>query len=271
MQKRFPFPAGYAFSFFLPALYDDVARRWKGAAIGYLALLTFICWAIGCWSFYQQLQIFSDREVPRFTEQLPPLTFQDGKISTSEGKTYPIEVQGDPFLLIDTANTTSQEERDSFPVVLTDTQLITKDNGSTEIHEISEYAELLRNGTMTAKDWLVQIREFIQLLFFVLAPLWLILSFLLYLIWALILSLLALLMNSILHKGLEYPSLYRLSIVALTPSLIVATVLDVAGVDIPWGFFAFLGLTILYVIFAVVSVQEPRRTAGPPEVPHSPA
>lgn len=271
MQKRYPFPAGYAFSFFLPALYDDVARRWKGAAIGYLALLTFVCWAIGTWSFYHQLQLFSEREVPRLTEKLPSLTYQDGKISTPEAKAYPVDFSGTPFLLIDTANTASQEERDSYPMVLTDTQFITNENGSTEIHELSEYAELMKNGTMQAKDWIGTIRQIINWTFFILAPLWLIFSFVLYLVWALILSLLGLLMNSILHKGLDFPPLYRLSIVALTPALIIATVLDVAGVNVPWGFLGFLGLTILYVIFAVFSVHDPRPMAAPPEVPHAPS
>lgn len=268
MQKRFPFPAGYAFSFFLPALYDDVARRWKGAAIGYLTLLTFVCWAIGCWSFYHQLQIFSDREVPRFTEKLPPLTYQDGKVSTPEPRAYPIEVHGVPFLLIDTVNATSQEERDSYPMVLTDTQLITENQSSQRTYEISEFAEILKSGTMTAKDWLQTIRELIFWAFIFIAPLWLIFSFVLYLVWALILSLLALLMNSILSKGLDYPPLYRLSIVALTPALIISTVLDVAGVHVPWGFLGFLGLTILYVIFAVFSVQDSKQPPSPPEFPY---
>lgn len=260
MEKRFPFVTGYLLSFVSPAFYDDVARRWKGAAAGYLILLVVVCWALMAWVTYSWMTHFVENEVPHFTKKLPALTYEDGMISTPEPRPYTINLHGDPDLLIDTANLTSEEERAKHPVVLTDTEIIFSDpSGRTETYAIDEFASFLKPGTMTPPDWKPVVRIWVLGLYAAYLIFWLGFSLAFAFFAALVMSLLALLLNGILSKNLEFPALYRLAAVALTPAYLIWTFLPLFGFTLPLGFWSAMlvpvGVTILYTVFAVFSVK----------------
>jgi len=275
MEKRYPFFAGIVLSLFLPAFYDDVAHRWKGAAIGYPMLMLLIVWAVTGVFFYSSIDELDGPELRSVTDQLPPLTYDNGKVSTPEDRPYKIELEGAPLILIDTTNQVV-DEHDSYPIVLTDTEFTAENNnGRRETHQIAEFDPFLTNGTMDPGDWPAVVLQWVTTSFYIISPFYFIYMLVRALVEALFFSLIALLMNSILSKGLNYAALFRLSVVALTPGYLLSTVLWVCNVYFPFWFLwmlVFYGITVVYVIIGVSSASKTEYAAyPPPDGPGQPA
>src|SRR5687767_6561038 len=87
-------------SFYSKSLYQDVARGWKGLALGYLLLVMAICWLPFSYDFHRFLNHYSSQILPGVIEQVPTITINKGKLSIDKPVPYAIKQPGDGFTLI---------------------------------------------------------------------------------------------------------------------------------------------------------------------------
>ncbi|MEM1060620.1 MAG: DUF1189 family protein [Verrucomicrobiota bacterium] len=267
-ESKSPFIFGYVLSLFSPRFYDQVARLWKGAAIGYAALLVLVYWVCFMVVTSPRLAEIKPMIEAGMPAGFPSLTYENGALSSSREEPFRFEEGGEKLLLIDTGNQVSDEERQGFEIVLTDTEMIVPSEAtSTSLQDLAD-AGLLTTGTMTPTDWVAYLDETLTWLYWLAMPFLFVFHFIFILVGALVLSLMALLINAILKKDLEYPALYRLSIVAATPAYLFSLVAMVLSLTMAVSVFNLVGLLIhaAYTIFAVSSV----RSRQPPPVQMGP-
>ncbi len=65
--------------------------------------------------------------------------------------------------------------------------------------------------------------------------------------WALVVSLFGLIVMSIMKMSLEFGDVFKLSIYSLTVPVILETVLEVAGISLPYFVVLYLGIALLYL------------------------
>src|SRR5688572_32963110 len=79
--RRFPFVAGYL-AWFLPALWRDAGRRWRGIGVFYMLILVALSWAAVLGKGYPSFRDFVRNDVPTFASQVPNIDIKNGVVTT---------------------------------------------------------------------------------------------------------------------------------------------------------------------------------------------
>ncbi len=230
-------------SFFSKALYRDVCFHWKRVGFGYLLLLLIVCWIPRIMKIHSGLNEFVENEVPPMVAQVPTITFKNGEASVDVPQPYMIPDANDVIGIIDTTGEiTSLNETDAF-FLLTKTQLIYKENEyKTETFDLSELGDMVIDQNLINK-WIGLIKSWVVPVICVFAIPG---SYIFRIIQALIYGAIGLLFANMCKSQRSYASLVRLAVVAVTPVIIVGTVLSMAGLTLPFsgllGFAAAMGL-----------------------------
>lgn len=251
-------------AFYSAALYRSVAREWRGLAVPYLLALLFFCWflnAIG--AFVQLNRLADDPEFLAFVDQIPPITIQDGVVSTDVSQPYFMAEDGSPgiFFIIDTTGEiTSLDENVTEGVLLTRDHLYLKrEHGGLQELDLSQvqsfYLDRERiRGWVGPFALVMALATFLFMPFFALA-------------YRLALSLFLSVVGQAGAQGLgislEWKACFRLAVVAMSPGLLIATLvpLMVPGAFLGAGWaLAFGALHLGYLTFAVLA----NRSAPPP-------
>lgn len=93
-MKRFRRLSAIWASFYSAALYRDVATRWKGIGLLYLMLLLALCWLPSAVRWFVGLREFSAAGVPVIVKQLPTVTIANGVMSASPPGRHLIRIPG---------------------------------------------------------------------------------------------------------------------------------------------------------------------------------
>lgn len=242
-------------SFYSKELYRDVGLHWTRTGFVYLLLLLAICWIPLVIQFRLVLTDFVDIMAPPVIKQIPEITIIDGEASIKEPQPYYIRVPetADVLAIIDTTGTINSLYNTDAVVLLTKTTLIVRNEIETRTFRLSEVGNYTLNQPIIW-SWLDTGIKFFAPVFYPLAVLG---SFFFRIIQALIYAAIGLLFASRIKAKLSYSALLRLAIVAVTPCIIVKTVLNVAGVHLPVaGLWYFLG-AMGYLSFGVKACSEP--------------
>lgn len=264
-------------SFYSGKLYRDVARNWGAGVFLYLLLLLTICWAI--------LMVPMQRSVNKgMTEMMNDMKMEwpkniivkNGTVITPENRPYFIKDSktNETLIVIDTSGKYTQ---------LQDTQagmLVTKDtvmywNSSPhgeEMHAVVNKDEdqqavsiemMDNNGKMTiekiphnlnfqidpakVKIVFLQIMDWLWIL---ILPFMLAVSFLYRILESLFYALIGKLFAMLAGVRLLYVDIVKLAMVALTPAIVISTILECFG---KWSYHTglFFMLSVAYIIFAV--------------------
>jgi len=231
-------------SFYSSELYQDVGLNWKGTGFGYLFLLLAICTIPGMFKFQKGLSNFIDEQSPQFVNQVPKITIEKGKVHIDEQQPYYI-TSPDSNKIVAIIDTTGQiqslDNTDAF-VLLTNTKLLSRQS-KTEIrtYDLTNVKHfVLEQSTITR--WLDIGKRVLVPMFY---PFVLLGSFIFRIIQSLIYAAIGLLFAAWCKTKLPYLSLIRLSVTAVTPCIIVRTVLESTSVRIPlpglWFFLVAMG------------------------------
>lgn len=258
-KKQYRFYHIPVLAFFSRALYRDVARNWKGTAFGYLFLLLVLCWIPAIMSMHRGLAEFVDQEAPKLVSQIPEMTITDGEVSIGEPEPYIIRAPdtGEALVVIDTTGQIT---------TLADTEAV----GLVTKHAVTFEKNAYESRTFSFRDidhfvltqekiygWLDVGKRFAAP---VLYPFCVVGGFIYRVVQALLYAALGLLIARIVKTELSYDSLLRLSVVAVTPAIIVATLLTMAGTRLPMGGLWYFLATMGYLTFGI-------RAAKPEEEP----
>jgi len=241
-----------ALSFYSKSLYQDVARHWRGIAATYLFLLLLIAWVPLVFVMHHSLSQFISAQGPGFVEQVPQVTVSQGELSIDSPSPYIIFTprEHDVLLIIDTSGRLrSLEDLPSNLLVTEHAVLLRKTDGQLLKYEFDQDANFSFDKTDVA-HWLHALKLW---LLPSLMPFLVLISFAYRLIQGLIFALVGMLFSRLLKIGLSYQQCLRLSLVALTPTIFAATLLQYFGIVFRNEVIYLFLLALIYLFFAIYS------------------
>lgn len=251
-------------SFFSRDLYRDVGQNWKGIAAVYLVLLLAFCWIFETWVVHTKVSQFITNETPPFIEQIPEITIKDGNVSINEPVPYFINdpETNDVIAIIDTSGQYTSLDNTEAYLLLTNNKLIgRKSETETRVYDLSQIGEFFLDQA-AANKFVSIFKTYFSFVFYVCAVLF---SFIYRLVQVLIYGALGLLLCKVAKVSLDYQTLVRLAVISITPVVILDTVLEVAGINVPlfWLICFAIALFYLYVGVRANKVQSVPHTAHP--------
>lgn len=237
-------------SFFSRPLYRDIALRWQGVAFGYLLLLLALCWIPGAIRIHRSLTFFVDEEAPLVIEQVPEITIINGQAFIDQPQPYTIydPDTGEALLVIDTSGTITSLEQTDARGLVTARQAIFQKNA---IETRSFSFETVDRYTLNQKKitrWLDMGKTWAAP---VLYPLCILGSFTYRIVQALLYACIGLLIANLCKGKLPFDALLRLSVIAITPAIIIGTLFDAAAVSLPLEGLWFFLLSMGYLLFGI--------------------
>ena len=239
-------------TFFSKDLYADIALNWKRVNFLYLLLLLAICWVGAMVKMHRGLNNFITNDAPAFIDQIPEITITDGQVSIKEDQPYYITApdSGEVLIIIDTTGKiNSLEETEAF-CLLTKNKVMTKKNEiQNDTYDLSAIKSFSINSEQIT-GWLKFGAKFAAVVIY---PFALIGSYVYRIVQALIYAAVGMLMAAICKTKLSYATLIRLAVAAVTPGIIVYTILALAGN--PIRLYWYLIAALVYLFFAIRSVS----------------
>lgn len=245
-------------SFYSKSLYQDVAREWKGLALGYLLLVMAICWLPFSFDFHRFLNQYSSQILPGIVTQFPTITIAKGKLSIDKPVPYFIKQPGDGLTLIvfDTSGKYTSLDQISAFALVTQNKIMVQEQGA-PASKFSTYSLDKFHDTTISKANVHYVADKVVFWSSVLMyPIAVIIAFVYRLLQILLLAGISLLFASLYRIPLTYRAAIRLAVVAFTPMLILATLVEYFVLPIPYlGVFSAL-LVVGYLGYAVYAQKE---------------
>ena len=266
-MKRFSIIHVPLLSFFSKPLYRDVGLNWKGVCFGYLLLLLAVCWIPQVVKIYMDFSDFVEKEAPPVVEQVPRITIADGQVSIDEPQPYYIKdpESGQVLAVIDTTDTiTSPEDANAFCLLTRTSVVAKKSEFETRSWDLSQVQNFVVDSDRIM-GWLCTLKKFLVVLIY---PLALVGSYLYRIVQALIYAVVGLLFAYLCKVKLSYAALLRLAVAAVTPCIILNTVLSVADAHLPYGWLFYLAIALAYLLFGVTACRA--TPAAPQQAPLPP-
>ncbi len=238
-------------SFYNPETYRDAVIKMKGRTFGYLLLLVLLCMVPLMIAIVNGGNNFMADDGKFIVEQVPEITFKNGIASMDKESPYYIKSkQGETLFVIDLSDSAAITElQGSAKVLLTKDKLIAQQKeNETRTYKLSD----VQNFTLNAGKiinwfdyaWIVYLIIFIAMLMF----------FAIYrLVQAAFNALLGLIISSFMKVNLDYTSLLYISMIAITPVAIIASLIWATDFEIPYkGWLGFI-LALGYISFGIIA------------------
>jgi hypothetical protein len=253
MEKTFPFWQAPYLAFFSQPFYRAVAWRWRGLALTYLLVLLVVMWLPNVLRLNNTLETFRKSDLPPILEQVPKLEIQQGEVKADVRMPYRIidPKTKETLVVIDTNATEDDFDRLNTAVLITKNQLISNRNSFNRSFNLSDL-----EGVSVDKDSLERfidggiawIRTFAY-------PILVINSWGYRFMQALIFGVIGLIIVNSVQAKLPYAAVVRLSVIALTPVIILRTLFDFFGVSVPFWWLLAFAITMVYLYQAIKANQ----------------
>ncbi|MCC7410104.1 MAG: DUF1189 family protein [Gammaproteobacteria bacterium] len=231
-------------------LYREVARRWQGRAFVYLLVLIAIAWTLLFVRFVpvqkDELTILAEK----YITQVPAVHIADGVATVDALQPYEIRDpdSGRVVAILDTTGEVTTLEGTDAGMLLTRNQVISRENQTEtrafdlgHIEALTVDQDLLRAIVAGVLRWGPVVAW----------PLAILTSFIFRILQAIVYAAIGLMLQSMLHVSLGFNVLLTLAMVAITPAIVVGTVLELATLPLPFqGLLLFL-LAMAYLAFAI--------------------
>lgn len=256
-MQRYKFFHPWLMSFFSKDLYRDVGSNWKGIAAKYMFVLQLIIWLPMIYMFYTSYDVALNKEFKPFIEQIPEMRIEKGELSIDKPVPYTIRdtETGEVIVVIDTSGQITSLDQTQAQLLITKTQVMAyKDRDKTtgkaqkiETYSLSEIDdfEMTREQVM---EWAVTLKPWLMLIVYVLAVLG---AFLYRVVQALLYGAIGCLFSKMMGAKLTYQQCMRLSLIAVTPAIILGTVFSLMSVSYNYQLTSYFALSMIYLFFAV--------------------
>lgn len=239
-------------SFYSKSLYQDVGRNWRKISYLYLFLLLAVCHIPIMFKTHSAVSHYLLHEAPKIIKQVPVITISKGQVSTDVRMPYFIKdpENNAPLIIIDTTGqVTSLKNSDAFALLTKSKLIIRKSPTESRMLDLSGFDDLVINQSRIY-DW---IDTFMQYFAFVLYPFSLLFSFLFRLIEAFIFAFIAIYYSKYMKLNLKFYSLISLSIISMTPAIILDTLYNYVDITIQFWWLIDFFIALGYLFFAVKS------------------
>lgn len=251
-MRRYSYFQVPSLSFFSNDLYIDVGKNWKGVNFLYLLLLLAVCLVPTMISLHRGVSDFINNEAPALVNQVPKITITDGLVSIKEAQPYYIKDpdSNEALAIIDTTGQIdSIEDMNAFCLLTSDKIIIKQSKFETRTYDLSNIKAFAVDSERIT-GWLHVGGKFLAIIAY---PFALLGSLVYRVVQALIYAAIGLLFASVCKTTLPYTALIRLAVVAMTPCIIVGTILGLIDVSIPaW---LYLVVALAYLFFAIKSIS----------------
>ena len=265
-KRRYSVLHPFFMSFFSRALYQDVARNWRGFAFLYLLLLVALCTIPKTISIHTGLSDFIRNSAPQVLSQIPEITISQGRLSTDREEPYFIRDPegGENIAVIDTTGRFDSLDDVSAHVLVTKTHVMFR-RSQREIRTFDlSGIEYFRFDHTVIYRWVGVVAKWLAIALF---PVILLGSFVYRIIQALIYGLIGVLFSKITKISLGYQALVRLAIMAVTPAIILGAIRDIAQVPVRfWWLWCFL-IAMAFLFFGVKANGGRYSATAPPMGP----
>ncbi len=249
-------------SFFSKALYRDVRLEWQGTCFPFLLLLLTVCWIPPMVELHRSFSDFVRNDAPGVLSQVPQISIAYGTVIVDAPQPYFIK---DPetletlFILDTTGTYTNLKETEALGLLTASEVIVKKSDVETRTFNVSNIEQLTLNKQKIS-GWLETARRYAAVTIFPFAVAG---SFVFRIVQVLIYALLGMLMASLCKTQLLYLSLVRLSVVAITPCIIVRTMLGIFDFRLPYAGLWFFIAAMTYLFLAVrESAKKPGNEQG---------
>jgi hypothetical protein len=260
-MRPFPFYRAPAFVFHAADLYRDVALRWRGIGLGYLLALLALVWIPTALNARTVLRDFRERVAPPIIRQVPVVTVRDGKARVAgDGPQRIVDADGRVVALIDLEAGPSALEASGARVLVSEERIyLAQVGGEPRAFELSTLDDLI-----VTQPLLTSVTETLTRLATALAyPLGLAWSFTYRLGQALLFSVLGMILANTLQVRLPFAAIIRLSVMALTPVILLRTAQSLFGFAIPFWWFVGFAVFAVYLYFGLTAVRDAATPAEP--------
>jgi len=266
--RRYNLIQPYWLSFLSKDLYRDVARNWHGFAFLYLLLLLALAWVPDIVRVQRGFSRYVDQESQALIAQIPKITITNGEVSLDPPGPHHIKdpESGKVIIVLDTA--ADMDTLEQFPdatILLTRTQVITRQAGRGQtraqdlagIQSFSIDQDAMRRLFTVLKSWLG----------ILLYPFALLGSYVYRILQALLNGVIALGIAGLVKTQLEYSAAVRLAVMAVTPVIVVDTLLGIFSAKPPYWWWLCIPIVIWYLFFGVKAAAEAGTSPAPGSAP----
>lgn len=244
-------------------IYREAVRNWRGLAFRYLCLLILASWAVLSLRLQVSVSRYFDEFVLPVIEAMPVMSVNKEKIFEID-RDSPLEItdprNGRLLIRFDLA------QRPVMPVARDDGIFVFRDRFYLQYRGRQKEVEFTESwpssfDPSTWKQPLIYVRNFAApALFCIFAGA----SLLAEPLKALILGLLGKILAHLNRRPLSYPQLVRLSVLAITPALLIDTLQRLFAVSLPHWHLLSLLLTLGYLVYGIRSIPVSiNRVSGP--------
>lgn len=232
------------------AVWRDVVQNWRGIGLFYLLALLALTWLIISLQITHAFHSFIDREIPKIINQVPTLTITNGVVAIDKPEPYILTEPSSkqPVIIIDTTGQTTTPTGQAHALLTRNTLIIRQNDNELRTYDLSKVASFRLDPTILTR-WVKMIRTWFFPIIFISALLF---TF----VWRIILLLLGaaigMIFVSAFRARLSFAATMRLSAIAMTPGILLSTLLMLTGVNLGCSHYLIgLGLFFLIQIFAI--------------------
>lgn len=239
-------------AFYSRSLYVLVARTWRGTGLWYLFLVTAFCSLLTTYHVARLMDEIVTRQVYPVVQQLPTLTFTHGTLLPNSAE--PIVIKGadggDPVLVVDTSDNPRFEQVEAPVWLLKHQARIEQPNGQFKVIDFAplEQLSLDQAGMQTLVDRTVAVMKPLSYIPIQLS------EFLYRALQVMLYALGGIVYAALFKVRLGYKTLLRVTCVAMTPSLLISTILTGLGIYWPVLGILFFVMSQAYLYFAIQAI-----------------
>lgn len=216
-----------------------------GSAFLYLLIFCAVFGAVSSVNLYGDLRTGLSELQKGFAEKVPEFSLTEKGIHVDAKMPF-VTKTDDTIIVIDTSRPISRKVLEGYQkgvLVERDTITYKRDMIRTEEYNMEALKSFAPITKADVAGWISYLRYGIPVIIVFYA----LFFFVGKIFWALVVSLFGLIVMSIMKMSLEFGDVFKLSIYSLTVPVILETVLEVAGISLPYFVVLYLGIALLYL------------------------
>lgn len=242
-----------------PKAYNDFFKESTSRAVVYLLLL---CLIFGGISAIRDAYDFNKGVILMlnvFTEKMPNFTLKNGELSVDGQMPIIINEGQEPVVIIDTTGKTKETILDKYNsgIYISKTKFIQKKNPVQKTETDFASLKTLTITKAEVESW-ISIAKIANILIVIFGPIF---FFAFKFIAAFIVSLLGLLVNAFCKAKVNFAGIYKLSIYALTFSIILKVFFAVIAIEVPYFWILYYGIPLIYLGVGLNSISKEQRAS----------
>jgi Protein of unknown function (DUF1189) len=253
MKQTFPFWQAPYLAWFSKPFYQDVAQRWRGLALTYLLVLLAVTWLPNAFRLNQRVENFRTKDLPPILEQVPRLEIANGELQADVQMPYRIvdPKSQETLVAIDTNATEEDFDRLDTAILITKDKIISNRNSFSRSFNLSDLEGVSIDKESLGR-WIDSGISWTRTLAY---PLLVINSWSYRFFQALLFGVLGLIIANTIQARLPYAAVVRLSVIALTPVILIRTLLNFFSVSVPFWWLLAFAITVIYLYQGVKANQ----------------